>query len=138
VLHRCPPADPIQRVSSRPDFSILCYPVIAFDKPYTHKGSQVNLLGADASPAMIQLMSNEEQVSAQTPPTFLFHTAEDKVVPVENSVQYYLSCMRHGVPAELHAFPAGRHGVGLATNLPGAGQWPKLCEAWLKDLGVID
>jgi acetyl esterase/lipase len=130
--------DPVQRVSSRPDFSILCYPVIGFDKPYTHQGSQRNLLGENPNAQLVESLSNETQVTKQTPPTFLFHTQEDNAVPVENSVQYYLACKRNGVPAEMHLFPKGPHGVGLAKDMDGANQWPKLCAAWLKRLGMIN
>lgn len=129
--------DPVARVSSRPDFSILCYPVVAFGKPHTHKGSQQNLIGPNPSLELIESLSNERQVSKETPPTFLFHTAADKVVPVQNSVEYYLACIEHGVPAEMHLFPEGRHGVGLAKKFPGADQWPKLCENWLRRLGFV-
>ncbi|MEO1527195.1 MAG: alpha/beta hydrolase [Planctomycetota bacterium] len=108
--------DPVSRVSSRPDFAILCYPVIAFDKPHTHRGSQRNLLGKNADPKLVVSLSNERQVTAETPPTFLFHTGEDKAVPAQNSVEYYLACLKHGVAAELHVFPKGRHGLGLAKN----------------------
>jgi acetyl esterase/lipase len=124
-------------VSSRPDFSILCYPVIAFDKPYTHRGSQQNLIGKNPDPRLVEELSNERQVTDNTPPTFIFHTAEDKVVPVENSLQYYLALQRNRVPSELHVFPKGRHGVGLARQLPGASQWPKLCRDWLSRLGML-
>jgi len=129
--------DPIARVSSRPDFSILCYPVIAFDQPYTHRGSQRNLLGANPDPKLSKSLSNERQVTSDTPPTFLFHTAEDKVVPVENSLQYYLALQRNGVLSELHIFPEGRHGVGLARQLQGASQWPGLCQNWLTRIGML-
>lgn len=129
--------DPIARVSSRPDFAILCYPVIAFDKPYTHKGSQRNLLGEKPAPELIALMSNERQVTERTPPTFLFHTAEDKAVPVENAIEYFIACKKNNVPAEMHIFPEGRHGLGLAKDVAGASQWPKLCEDWLRRLGVV-
>lgn len=128
--------DPVERVSSRPNFSILCYPVIAFDKPYTHKGSQRNLLGDDAPEELVASLSNETQVTKNTPPTFLFHTAEDRAVPVENSVQYFLGCQKAGVPAELHVFPKGRHGVGLGKDQKGAQQWPELCKQWLTRLGM--
>ena len=130
-------ADPIARVSSRPDFSILCYPVIAFGKPYTHKGSQRNLIGSDPAEELLESLSNERQVSKQTPPTFLFHTGKDTVVPAQNSIDYYTACLQNGVAAELHVFPEGRHGLGLAQKLPGAAQWPKLCESWLRRLGVV-
>jgi len=131
-------ADPVQRVSCRPDFMILCYPVIAFDEPFTHKGSQRNLLGDDADPALVRSLSNEKQVTPETPPTFLFHTDEDKGVPSENSVFFYLALRRAGVPAELHVYRAGRHGVGLGRDLPGTGTWPERCEDWMRGLGLLD
>ncbi len=131
-------ADPISRQSSRPDFAILCYPVIVFDKPYTHKGSQKNLLGENADPLLVASLSNESMVTKETPPTFLLHTTEDKVVEVENSLDYYLALKRMGVPAELHVFQKGPHGVGLAKAIPGTNAWPKLCEAWLKQQGVVN
>jgi acetyl esterase/lipase len=137
------PADPgsddrVERVSSRPDFSILCYPVIALGKSYTHGGSQRNLLGSHPSADLIESLSNERQVSSKTPPTFLFHTAEDKVVPVQHSIDYFVACETHGVPAELHVFPKGRHGLGLARSHPGAAQWPALCVDWLRRQGIVD
>jgi acetyl esterase/lipase len=129
--------DLVARVSSRPDFSILCYPVIAFGQPYTHKGSERNLIGANPDPELISALSNEQQVSDQTPPTFLFHTGQDSAVPTQNSIEYYLACLRAGVPAELHVFAEGRHGLGLARSLPGASQWPSLCESWLRRSGFV-
>jgi acetyl esterase/lipase len=128
--------DPIARVSSRPDFAILCYPVIVFDQTHTHRGSMRNLLGENPDPVLVESLSNERQVSERTPPTFLFHTAEDHVVPVQNSLLYYMACLQHGVEAELHVFPKGAHGVGLAKSLPGAVQWPELCHQWLQRQGV--
>jgi acetyl esterase/lipase len=128
--------DPIVQASSRPDFSILCYPVIAFNKAYTHKGSQKNLLGENASEELIESLSNEKQVSNQTPPTFLFHTAEDTAVPPQNSLVYAMACAEHSVPVELHLFPQGRHGIGLGKDIPGASQWPNLCADWLTRLGM--
>ncbi len=128
--------NPSARVSSRPDFSILCYPVIALDAEYTHRGSQKNLLGADASAELIESLSNEKQVSQETPPTFLFHTAEDTGVPPANSLVYALACAKHSVPVELHLFPQGRHGIGLGQDVPGASQWPSLCADWLRRLGM--
>lgn len=130
--------DPIARVSSRPDFMILCYPVIAFDEPYTHKGSQHNLLGDDAPAELVQSLSNEKQVTADTPPTFLLQTDEDTVVPAENAVMFYLALRKAGVPAEFHCFRKGRHGLGLAKGTSGTELWPTACEAWLRGLGVLD
>jgi len=130
--------DPIQRVSCRPDFMILCYPVIAFDEPYTHRGSQHNLIGKDASAELVKSLSNEKQVTKDTPPTFLWTTNEDRGVPAENSVFFYLALRTAGVPAELHVFRAGRHGLGLAANTPATNAWPKLCEAWLRGQGLLE
>jgi acetyl esterase/lipase len=129
-------ADPILRISSRPDFGILCYPVIAFDQPFTHKGSQRNLLGENASPEQIASLSSERQVTDQTPPCFLWHTWEDKGVPPENSVVFYQALLAHKIPAELHIYEKGRHGLGLAKDTPGTSAWPAACIAWLKNRGV--
>jgi acetyl esterase/lipase len=130
--------DPIERVSCRPDFMILCYPVIALDEPYTHRGSQRNLLGDNPDPELVRSLSNEKQVTPQTPPTFLFHTDEDTGVPSENSVYFYLALRRAKVPAELHIYRQGRHGLGLAADVPGTGNWPKQCEDWMRGLGLLD
>jgi acetyl esterase/lipase len=124
--------DPVMRESSRPDFGVLCYPVIAFDQPFTHKGSQRNLLGEGATPEQIASLSNERQVTDQTPPCFLWHTWEDKGVPPENSVAFYHALLAHKIPAELHVFEKGKHGVGLAKTIPGTDAWPNLCIAWIK------
>lgn len=129
--------DPIQRISSRPDFSILCYGVLSMGKPFTHPGSQRNLLGTDPDPDLVKLLDSATQITEQTPPTFLFHTAEDKVVPLENSLRYARLCVANGVPVDLHVFQAGRHGIGLGRDVAGASQWPQLCENWLRGLGVV-
>lgn len=129
--------DLLVRISSRPDFAILGYPVISLGRAYTHGGSQRNLLGDDPAPERIEAMSAERQVTPETPPTFLFHTGEDQVVAVENAIDYYLACHQNGVPVEMHLFHEGRHGLGLAVDRPGADQWPALCETWLRRLGVV-
>lgn len=129
--------DPVERVSCRPDFAILCYAVIALGEPITHRGSQENLLGKEAPEELVRSLSNEKQVTKDTPPTFLWHTDEDKAVLPENSVLFYLACRRAGVPAELHIFRTGRHGLGLAKDTPGTNQWPSLCEAWLRGQGLL-
>ncbi len=129
-------ADPIERQSSRPDFMILAYPVITLKEPYAHLGSRANLLGDHPDPALIALLSNETQVTKDTPPTFLFHTSEDKVVPVENSVMFYLALQKAGVPAEMHIFQKGDHGVGLAETDPVLFIWPDILGAWLKVQGL--
>lgn len=124
--------DPIDRVSSRPDFAVLAYPVITMDKAFTHMGSRRNLLGNEPAGALIALMSNEKQVTKDTPPTFIFHTADDPVVHVRNAVEFYAACMRHGVKAELHVYQHGRHGVGLAARDPILRTWPDRLHDWMK------
>jgi acetyl esterase/lipase len=129
--------DPIDRVGCRPDFAILCYPVIGLGQPFTHEGSQRNLLGPDPPTELIEQLSNEKQVTAHTPPTFLFHTTEDRAVKVENSLRFFQALTQHDIPAELHVFQQGTHGVGLAKGLPGVQHWPQLCLDWLQRLGVL-
>ncbi len=128
-------ADPIERQSSRPDFMILAYPVITMQDPYAHVKSRTNLLGEKPNPALMNELSNETQVTTQTPPTFLFHTTEDKVVPVENSVLFYLALRKAGVPAEMHIYLQGRHGVDLAADDPVLRSWPDRLADWLKAQG---
>jgi len=124
--------DPIDRLSSRPDFLILCYPVISFTTPYTHRGSLRNLLGESPDPQLVASLSNETQVTAQTPPTFLFHTDGDSGVPPENSVLFYLALRKAGVPAEMHIYERGPHGVGLALNDPILGSWSRRLAPWMR------
>ena len=124
--------DPVDSQSCRPDFAILCYPVITMQPPYAHMGSRNNLLGKDADPKLVENLCNDKQVTEKTPPTFLFHTKEDKVVPIENSEMFLKACKAHGVPAELVVFDKGAHGVGLAKGNPVLSQWPDQLEAWLK------
>ena len=129
--------DPIDRVSSRPDFLILGYPVISFTTPYTHKGSLKNLLGDNPDPTLVESLSSELQVTDQTPPTFLFHTNEDSGVPAENSVLFYLALRKHNVPAEMHIFEKGPHGVGLALRDPALSVWPTLLANWFRTRGLL-
>lgn len=130
-------SDPIERAGCRPDFAILCYPVISLIEPCTHQGSKRNLLGENPDPALVKQLSNETQVTAQTPPTFLFHTSQDTVVPVENSLLFYAALHKAGVPAEMHVYQNGRHGVGLARGIPGTSDWPRRCAAWLQVRGML-
>lgn len=130
-------ADVIERVSSRPDFLILGYPVISFKPEITHKGSVRNLLGDNPEPRFIEELSNELHVTAATPPTFIFHTNADKGVLAENSVRFYLALRAANVPAELHIFENGPHGVGLALGDPGLGEWPTLLANWLRGRGLL-
>ena len=116
--------DPIDRVSSRPDFLILCYPVITMSDKYMHRGSHDNLLGKTPDNELEKNMSNDLQVTRETPPTFIFQTDEDKAVPAENCVAFYLALRRAGVPAEMHIYQNGRHGLGMAKDTPGAKTGP--------------
>lgn len=125
--------DLVERMSSRPDFAILAYPVITLtQEEVVHKGSRRNLLGETPDPQLAELLSNEKQVSAETPPTFLFHTNEDTGVPPENSVLFYLALRRAGVPAELHVYEKGPHGVGLGWSDLALSSWPGRLADWLK------
>ena len=130
-------ADPIERASSRPDFMILAYPVISFDAAIKHAGSERNLLGENPDPTLVAELSNELHVTAQTPPTFLFHTTNDSGVPVENSVRFYLALVKANVPAEMHLFENGPHGVGLALGDPALSAWPTLLANWLRARGLL-
>jgi len=129
--------DPVDRLSSRPDFLVLGYPVISMTSTYTHQGSLHNLLGDNPDPKLVESLSNELQVTAQTPPTFLFHTTEDKSVPVENSVLFYLALRKAGIPAEMHIFEKGPHGVGLALSDPALSMWPVLLANWFRERGLL-
>jgi acetyl esterase/lipase len=129
--------DPIDRASSRPDFLILGYPVITFEAGVTHAGSVRNLLGDTPDPKLIELLSNELHVTPQTPPTFLFHTNADTGVVAENSVRFYLALRKAKVPAEMHIFENGPHGVGLALGDPALGAWPALLTNWLRGRGLL-
>jgi acetyl esterase/lipase len=131
-------ADPIDRVSSRPDFMVLCYPVITFTADATHRGSLTNLLGDSPEPKLVQSLSTEKQVTRDTPPTFIFQTTEDKGVTADNCVAFYLALLKAGVPAEMHIFQSGRHGVGLGKDIPGTNRWPELCQEWLKVRGLLN
>jgi len=130
-------SDPVDRVGSRPDFLILAYPVISFDPAIAHRGSEQNLLGDNPDPKLIQDLSDELQVTAKTPPTFLFHTNADTTVPAENSVRFYLALRQAKVPAEIHIFQNGPHGVGLDLADPALSQWPTLLSNWLRGRGLL-
>jgi acetyl esterase/lipase len=131
-------ADPVDRLPSRPDFLILGYPVISFTTPYTHKGSMRNLLGENPDPKLVESFSNELQVTPQTPPTFLFHTNGDTGVPPENSVLFYLALRKAGVPAEMHIYERGPHGVGLGRLDEALSSWPARLADWLRVRGVLN
>ncbi len=121
-------SDVIERQSSRPDLAILCYPVITMGLN-THAGSKRNLLGTNAEPGLVKLLSNELQVTTNTPPCFVWHTWEDKGVKVENSLDFAAALQRAGVPFDLHVYQKGQHGIGTANNHP----WTKDCIYWLRE-----
>jgi acetyl esterase/lipase len=131
-------ADSIDRVSSRPDFLVLGYPVISFTTQYTHKGSLQSLLGNNPDPKLVESLSNELQVTAQTPPTFLFHTTADATVPVENSVLFYLALRKAGVAAEMHIYERGPHGLGLAPLDEALSSWPERLANWMRVHGLLN
>jgi acetyl esterase/lipase len=130
-------ADPIDRAGSRPDFAILAYPVITFTEPWTHQGSKTNLLGEKPDAALARSLSSETQVTAETPPTFLFHTNADTTVAVENSIFYFLALRKAGVPAELHVFKDGAHGAGMPMQDVALSEWPKVLANWLRAAGFL-
>ena len=125
-------SDAIEKMSSRPDLLILGYPVITMTEAFGHSGSRKNLLGDNPATELAELLSNEKQVTDKTPPTFFFHTEDDKGVPVENSLAFAAALRRAKVPYELHVYETGRHGVGLAKDNPALNTWPKLLENWLR------
>jgi acetyl esterase/lipase len=130
-------ADPIDRAPSRPDVAILGYPVISMTEPWTHAGSRTALLGANPDPQLAASLSGEKAVTKETPPTFIFQTNEDTTVPAENAVYYFVALRKAGVPAEMHVFERGPHGVGLANADPALSEWSKLLANWLRLRGVV-
>ena len=131
-------SDPVERESSRPDLGILCYAVITMG-PETHGGSKENLLGKNPSPALEKLLSNELQVTTNTPPCFLWTTFEDKAVPMENTLMFAEALRKNRVPFDLHVYQKGRHGLGLNDKAPFANPhpWANDCLFWLKVQGFV-
>jgi len=131
------PGDGIDRMSSRPDFLVLAYPAITCSEPYRQALACTNLIGDHPEPGLAALVSSEKHVTAKTPPTFIFHTYDDATVPVENSLAFFSALRREGVPAELHIYEHGQHGVGLALDDPVLSTWPKLLENWFRGRGLL-
>lgn len=127
-------SDPVDLISSRPDFMILVYPVITLNEKFTHQGSRTALLGENPDTELIQYYSNELQVNKDTPPTFIIHAGDDDAVPVENSLLFYQALKDKGVTAELHIYPEGGHGFSLAIGRSYLQTWPDRCIDWLKSL----
>ena len=126
--------DSIDRISSRPDFMILMYPVITMSQPYMHQGSRNNLISAMADSATAKYYSNDLQVTGETPPTLLVHATDDKAVPVENTLSFYQALKNNGVPAEMHIYPYGGHGFSLAIGKGYLQTWTDRCMEWLRSL----
>jgi acetyl esterase/lipase len=128
----------LDRVSARPDFLLLIYPVILMSGAASHAGSREALLGSKPAPELVRMMSPDLQVSPSTPPTFLVHTQADSIVPVDNSMAFFQALTRAGVPAELHVFDQGEHGQGMNYAPGPAAGWPKRAQEWLLSRGLLD
>lgn len=126
-------SDPIDRLSCKPDFMILAYPVISMRSAITNKPTRLSLLGPHPSPALVREMSNELHVTPSTPPAFIFVTQRDPAVPVQNSLDFYSALTRNRVPSELHVFDYGIHGCGLCGSILPLRTWPSLLRRWLVD-----
>ncbi|MDB5328407.1 MAG: alpha/beta hydrolase, partial [Phycisphaerales bacterium] len=122
----------------RPALGILLYPVITLGDPSAHTGSRNNLVPDPADPTWIDKLSSNLHVTKQTPPTFLFHTVDDAAVPIENALLYCAALRQQGVPFEAHLYERGRHGVGLAIDIPELATWPTLCANWLRLRGWVE
>jgi acetyl esterase/lipase len=127
-------ADPVDRLGCRPDFMVLVYPVITMG-PKSHGGSRANLLGPNPTPDLVDLLSNEKQVTEKTPPAFLAHSKTDQLVPVENSAMFYEALKAHQVPAEFLELPEGAHGLGCGKG-PQWEAWQAKCLPWLTARGI--
>jgi len=129
--------DPLERVSTKPDFLLLVYPMISLIRPNAHRGTLENLLGEHPDPAEREALSLDLHVDRHTPPSFLVHTTVDRSVSSENSVLFYLALLRHKVPAELHVYEQGKHGRGLGKPELAYSTWPSLCLRWMRARGVL-
>jgi acetyl esterase/lipase len=127
----------LDAVSGRPDFTVLVFPVITMLEPHAHGASRRALLGAEPSDELKRRLSVELQVTRDSAPAFLVHSAEDTVVPVENSLLFYQAMRRSGAPMELHLYPKGPHGSGMAASLGPTAEWPRHCESWLRFNGWL-
>jgi acetyl esterase/lipase len=135
-------ADPVDRVSCRPDFGILCYAVISLEDGVTHGGSKQNLLGKEPDPKLVELLSNDTQVTKETPPCFVWTTGEDRAVLPENSFRFVQSLRRAGVAFEFHVYEKGSHGIGLSRGKNGVPTddvhpWGKDLVFWLRQRGWV-
>lgn len=126
--------DPVERHSSRPDFSMLVYPVVSFTEPFRHSGSRRNLIGTDPPADLVEHYSSERQVTADTPPAILIHAQDDRSVPVENSFVYAEALRAQGIAPEIHVYSEGGHGFGRRTEPPAIQGWMQRCADWLEQL----
>ena len=124
-------------IDLRPDFAILIYPVISFQDNIGHIGSRDRLIGKNPPKNLIDSFSNEMQVTAQTPPTFLVHATDDNTVPVMNSISFYEGLLKYKIPAEMHIYKAGGHGFGM-HNPTNKGDWMELCKNWMGSMGLLE
>jgi acetyl esterase/lipase len=124
--------DDVDVMSTRPDFSILCYPVISMEDPISNKGSRKNLLGENPEPGLLKLMSTELQITGKTPPTFLLHANDDHGVFPENSIAFYTALRKANIPAEMHIYEKGGHGFGLGQGKGPVETWPDVCRRWIE------
>jgi acetyl esterase/lipase len=125
-------ADPIDRLSSRPAFAVLLYPVISMEKGIAHGGSRDNLLGKDPSDELVAQWSTDRRVTDKTPPTLIIGTSDDKTVPIKNSLLFYEALLAHNVPAEMHIWEMGGHGFGLRGGDRPVDKWTEQLEPWLR------
>ena len=126
--------NPINNISARPDFMILAYPVITFDKKHYHGGSKNSLIGEKASQQLVDYFSNNLQKKKKTPPTFLVHSADDKSVPVANSILFFKALEKQGISVEMHLYPKGGHGYSLALGKGRLEGWTERLHEWLNEL----
>ena len=127
----------LDQVSGRPDFLVLVFPVITMQEPSAHATSRRALLGDAPTEEAKHHLSVDEQVTAQTPPTFLVHSSEDTTVPVENSLLFYQAMRRAKAPIEMHLYPKGPHGSGMSPALGPTAEWPRHCESWMRFNGWL-
>jgi acetyl esterase/lipase len=127
-------ADPVEKMSCRPDFMVLIYPVITLTQTSSRMRSKTSLIGDHPDDTLVAAFSNELHVTNDAPPAFLVHCGDDEVVPVENSLLFYRALLSQGIPAELHLYPTGGHGFSLAVNHPNLENWTECCIDWLRNL----
>lgn len=128
----------LDRISARPDFVALLYPVITMEDPFVNRGSRDNLLGTRPAADLVERLSLETQVTGAEPPVFLVHTSEDTSVPLENSLMFLQALRKAGIPAELHVYEKGQHGFGLSKGLGPTSEWPRRLEEWMRAHGWLD